>query len=165
MNADLRRFAYALEPLLGQRRWRLESLQARLGLALRDREAARGSLEELQARYRVEGALAAKELAADPGLHGRLVAWLMRLRRSVAAAEEALRALEAERAEIAAECVAQQQKVELLEAHRAECVAEFVREEERRLAADADRDWLSRREWRSARARSRDGAAGPEEPR
>jgi flagellar biosynthesis chaperone FliJ len=146
MTADLRRFRYPLEPLLRQREWQLESLRARLGRVLGKIESAARKLDDARERYRRGLEHAARELAErlDPTTHPRLICWLARLRETIASSEQALADLRAERATVAAACLAHQLKVELLARHRADCVAEFQREEERRLASDADREWLSR---------------------
>jgi len=161
MTVDLRRFEYALEPLLGRRRWQLEAAQARLGRAVAEIAAAVASLEDLPARYGLERARAARALVErlDPASHPRALAWLVRVRRTISAGEQELAGLEARRAELGLACLEAQRRVDAIEHHRGECVAEFAREESARLASEADREWLQRRS-RSEAPAARPGQGG-----
>jgi len=149
MTVDLRRFGYALEPLLRQRRWQLEALEARLARAAAEIREAESALADLRGRLEKERASAARTLAAslEPARHLRTLRFLAWLEGMVRDAERALAELRARRAELAAEHLGATRRVEALERHREECVADFVREEERRVASEADRDWLSRMRW------------------
>jgi hypothetical protein len=146
MSVDLRGFDYALEPVRCRWQWQLDALQVRLGKLegeIRDAEAA---LAERRSLYKSLGEEAGKGLLGrfDPDQHRRRLTWLAQLRGTIAHGETELAALKADRAALRLECRTQQTKVELIHAHRDECVAEFAGDEARRLAAQADRDWLAR---------------------
>lgn len=149
MTADLRRFDFALEPLRRQRKWQLEALQADLGKAQRALTEAEGEFEALRVQLRSESLRAAKLLLerVDPSSHHHSINFLVQLRDAIAASEARVAELRAERDRVRAACLVQQQKLDVIERHREECVAEFQQHEEARLASDADRDWLSRRQW------------------
>jgi flagellar biosynthesis chaperone FliJ len=148
MSADLRRFDYALEPLLRQRQWRLEASRARLARVQGEVHAAEEALEALRERYRAQRQLAAEALETrlDPGSYPRLLRWLVQLRDTIRSGEASLAELHARRSEASADCLEQQRKVEVVERHRDDCVADFARDEQGRLATEADRDWLARRD-------------------
>lgn len=152
MSADLRRFRYPLESLLQRRRWQLDAARARLGHVLAEIEEAERGLDERRLQYQRAGESAASSLAQrlDPCTHPRAIAWLARFRHEIVAAEQALSELGAERTRAAAECLTKNRKLELLERHREECLDEFRGEEERRVATEGDREWLSRRSWKTA---------------
>jgi flagellar biosynthesis chaperone FliJ len=160
MSVDLRRFDYALEPLLRQRQWRLEALRVKLARLQAEVRAAEEELETLRERYAAQRRHAADALEArlDPGSYPRLLLWLVQLRETIRAAEASLAALRTRRAAASAECLSQQRRVEVVERHRGERLAEFTREEQGRLATEADRDWLARRDRRPATAGA--GATG-----
>lgn len=162
MIVDLRRFDYGFEPLLRQRQWSLDALEARLGRITGEIHAATRELGELRERFHAEGQSAARAMAErlDPVNHPHTVKWLQRLRLEITAAEQRLAALRVQRSEVVALCAAQRQKVEVIEQHREECRMEFIRDEEGRLSREADGDWLSRRQWERSRANPL-----PEEPR
>jgi flagellar export protein FliJ len=149
MTTDLRRFEYALEPVRQQRRWTLDALQAELGRIQRKAEEAEAEVAVLRRQLDAATAHAARSLATrvDPAGHPRALGFLVQLREAIAEGEARVRTLHAERERVRAACVAQQQKVDVIEQHREKCVAEFAQAEEARGASEADRDWLSRREW------------------
>jgi flagellar export protein FliJ len=147
MSPDQRGFEYALEPVLEQRRWRLEAARAQLGRAQRDLVAAEGALRSHRAHLAAQSQQLAEVMLhrIDPANHARLVRWLAELRTTIDGAQQRVADLSAERARAAAACVARQRDVEVIERHREDCLAEFLREAEGRQAAVADREWLSRR--------------------
>lgn len=149
MTVDLRRFQYQLEPVRSRARWELETLQARLGIAQRELEAAQAKLSELRARHASEARAAAEAFAGrrDPRAHASVLQWLAHLRDRIRDGERAVAELEARRAAAAEACRVQQRKVDALERHREDSLAAFAAEEEGRAAAEADREWLVRVGW------------------
>ena len=146
MTIDLRGFDYPLEPVRCRWQWQLDSLHARLGKleeAVRD---AQDTLERLRSRHAALGEEAGQALIRrpDPGHHSRCLKWLTQLRGEICAGEIQLKQLKEDRDSIRRQCRRQRQKIDLIEAHRDECVAAFAGDEARRLAAEADRDWLAR---------------------
>jgi hypothetical protein len=167
VTVDLRRFEYAFEPLLRQRTWRLEALEATLGRVTRQIAEAEEAEDVLRGRFGEESRAVARLSAVrlDPAGHARSVEWLGRLRREIMASERDIAALRERRAEVAAQCVAQQRLVDVIEHHREDCLTDFVREEQGRQASEADRDWLSRRRWHPADDGRGDADAPREEER
>lgn len=147
MTADLRRFEYPLEPIRRQRRWQLDALQAELGRVQQELDDAGHAVEVLreQLQHGLEDAARGSAARLDPARHARALGWLVRLRAEMAAAVLRADALRARRDEARMACARQQRKVDVLERHREDAVAAFTREEETREAAEADRDWLTRR--------------------
>jgi flagellar biosynthesis chaperone FliJ len=154
VTADLRRFEYALEPLRQQRRWQLDALEARLGRVTREVQRAAEELEALRVRHQEESRRAAERISGtiDPGGYGRVLAWLADRVRAMRAAQGQLEELRAERSQVRAACLVQQQKLDVIERHRGDCLAEFAIEEQNRQSAEADREWLVRRSWSAAHA-------------
>lgn len=147
MSADLRGFHYALQPVLERQRWRIDALQAKLGVTQRAVAEAQGALEsrEQQLAAMHETLAAGSTGRLDPVLRRRSLQWLAGEREQIAAQQQELERLKAERAELLAQYRAQQAKFESLQQHRAERQAEYVQETQRRAAAAADNDWLARR--------------------
>jgi hypothetical protein len=146
MSVDLRRFDYALEPLLRLKGWQLEALRARLGrlqshIAEVQREIA-GARDALQEQGRQAGQILLER--CDPASHFRNLHWLQRQRARIAALSGQLSDLQSERTLLLEGCRTQQRNVEAIEAHREAAVVEFTRGEAARLASAADRDWLAR---------------------
>lgn len=146
MNVDLRRFSYALEPLLKRRQWQLDTLNASLGRLQQAIDAAQDDLQALRAQHHRESEDLARalELQLDPALHARGLQWLRQLKTRMETGSLALSALHAQRTALAAKCLAQQQRLDAVLADRKDAQEAFVREEGGRLAAEADKDWLSR---------------------
>lgn len=146
MTVDLRRFDYALEPLLRLRRWQLEALQARLGQVVAQLEREKAGLAGLREHYAAKAAQAARASAQrlDPRSASLTLGWLVALRGRIAASERGMQELEQRRMALARDCLSQQQKVDAVERHRADAVADFSLDEAARLASEADREWLTR---------------------
>lgn len=147
MTPDLRRFAYALEPVRRERHWTLSTLQAELGRIQRELEEAEQLLEELRGQLRTAAGELTRGLSAqlDPVRHPRALRWLVQLRETIATAASRVESLRARRDQARTACLRQQQKVEVIERHHEEAMADFVQQEEARMASAADRDWLVRR--------------------
>jgi hypothetical protein len=146
MTGDLRGFHYALQPALERQRWRTDALQAKLGAAQRAVTEAQAALDAREQQLgAMHQALAdARSGRVDPVLLRRSLHWLAGERAQIALDHQALAQLKAQRAEVLAEYRAQQAKLESLQQHRAEHQAEYVQDAQRRLAAEADNDWLAR---------------------
>lgn len=147
MTADLRRFEYPLEPVLQHRRAALEAQRAQLASIDRELRRREEEVATLREALGVQAARATALLARfpDPRSHATAVAWLARLQGTIRAADAAVAEARTRRSALVDELLALRCKVEAIERHREECVAEFVRAEQRRVAAEADRDWLARR--------------------
>ncbi len=158
MRIDLRRFEYALEPLRRRRQWELDALRAELGRVQKQVSEAEEAVERLRGDLREATTAAARDLSAriDPSRHPRSVGWLVQLRTAIEAGTARVAALRTARDQVRARLVAGQQKLDTLERHREESQAEFAQVEEARLATEADRDWLTRRDWAS-RTPAREG--------
>ena len=146
MNADLRGFHYALQPVLERQRWRIDALQARLGAAQRAVNEAQEALDarEQQLAAMHQSLAGARTGRLDPVLLRRSLHWLAGEREQIVAQRQQLEQLKADRAELLAEYRAQQAKLESLQQHRTERQAEYVQDTQRRAAAAADSDWLAR---------------------
>jgi chromosome segregation ATPase len=146
MSIDLRRFDYALDPLLRMRQWQLEALRTQLGRLQKRIAALQQELDRAHGELHAQGALAAKFLLqrCDPERHVRSLHWLQQQRTRIAALDRQMAGLHAERSQLMTRCQAQQQGIDAIEAHRDEAVADFARAEAAGLATVADRDWLAR---------------------
>jgi len=166
VSVDLRGFDYALEPLRHQRQWQLDGLLARLGKIQSAIHRAQDELEILAERHRIQSREVEIALAErlDPLRHSRSLRWLANLKKQVHEGEEHLSTLQAQRSEIAAQCLVQQQKVDVVEAHKEECVAEFIQHEAGRMITEADRDWLARASYHK-RARTMNSKGNPDSSR
>ncbi|PCE23734.1 hypothetical protein BWP39_29075 [Paraburkholderia acidicola] len=155
MSVDLRGFRYALEPLRRQSEWRLDMARARVAAVGRQIRDAQSQLDAARKHYLKQCELLGRSIAQrlDPGLHRHRLSWLARLDSQVRDEERALSDLEAERGELIAQCRVEEQKRDMLDEHRNRCIEQFVLEARNRVAAEADRDWLSRRDIREFQSR------------
>jgi SMC interacting uncharacterized protein involved in chromosome segregation len=146
MTIDLRGFEYALEPLLRRRQWQLDALQARLGKIEEAIRNAQDALDELHSRYRALGEETGRSLVRrlDLDHHRRCLARLTQLWTEIGLGKSELATLQDDRESVRRQCLDHRHKVDVIEAHREECIAAFAIDEARRLAAQADRDWLAR---------------------
>lgn len=146
MSVDLRRFSYPLAALLQRRQWQLDTLNARLGrlqhsVAACQRELADWRLQHAQGS---RDAADAAQRQLDPARHARDLLWLRQLKGHIEATLSTLAELQAQRATALQACLAQQQQCDAIAAHRRDALDEFAREEGGRVAAEADKDWLTR---------------------
>jgi SMC interacting uncharacterized protein involved in chromosome segregation len=146
MTIDLRGFDYALEPLLRRRQWQLDALQARLGKIEEAIRTAQNALDELHCRHRSLGEETGRSLARrlDLDHHRRCLAQLTHLWTEIGLGKSQLATLKDDRESLRKQCRDHRHKVDVIEAHRDECIAAFAIDEARRVAAQADRDWLAR---------------------
>lgn len=146
MSSDLRGFVYALEPLLRQRQWRVDALQARLGRLQREVDDLRQDLATFGDAQRAAGEEATRAFltAGDSHAHVRRLHWLVQLRDRRTLLEGRLDALHERRRVLREECRREQQTLEAIEAHRGDAVQDHTRDEAARSANEADRDWLVR---------------------
>lgn len=146
MSVDLRGFDYALAPLQRQHEWRRDAARARVMRVRRQIAETEAEVVALRERHRREGEALARSLAqrVDPGVHRHMLDWLGQLHSQIRVAEQALSDLRAKCDELLERYRAEERKLDLLDAHRKACLEEFVRDAQNRLAAQADRDWLSR---------------------
>jgi hypothetical protein len=152
MTVDLRKFAYALEPVRRKHRWQFDASLAKLGKAQVAVDEAERSLQQLRDGYTqaARDAGAAQTGRFDPGMHRRSVAYLGQVQRQIDLQKERLQELQEERGRLRAECVVLQQKLELTERHRQQSLDEYVLAEQNRQSAEADRDWVARSLWRAS---------------
>ena len=144
MRADLRGFAYPLDAVLERRQWELDALLIHLGRLQGEIQETLRDLEELRQRRSKRSAEVAAGMLnhVDPWRHRLALRWLAALQTAISNKESHLRDLESERAGVRADCLAQQQKVDVIRCHREEAVMEYTQDEGRRLASEADRDWV-----------------------
>lgn len=156
-RVDLRGFSYELAPYLHKQEWQMERLEARLAKV---QQAIAKHREALNAQQKLmqSGALHLQQLMQsrpDPSAHRQGMSYLSDVRSRISKLQDEIDELVVQRAQLQAECVAQQQSVDGLLEHRDTAMHQFALEHERLAASEADRDWISRS---SARAlvRSRD---------
>lgn len=151
-DADLRAFAYTLEPVRRQRQWQLDTAFARLGKLrgqVSECDAERGRLHQ---ECLTQAALAARvwTTCADPAAQTGLLGYLAALQNRRADIERSLATLK-ERVEQARQaCALQQQKLETLEQHRTKELKAFADQQHRKLAVQADQEWVARESYRSS---------------
>jgi len=146
MNVDTRGFVFPLESLRRQAAWRLESARIELGAALR----ALGTLHEEVGVLRREHDSLAR--AAAPAARGHVdpvrarstLAFLSDTRRRLQLLDARVAEAQAEVDRLREHGREQQRKLESIERHRDECLRDHIFERGRRLAVEADQDWLAR---------------------
>ena len=145
-SADLRGFAYALEPVRKHRQWQLDASIARLGdlrRELAECDARRDALQS-ECAAQAQGAGNLWGHRRDPATHGLLLGHLVALLQRKAQAERQAEALTHQINRQREQCAQLQRKLELLDQHRADAVQAYVLDQHRKSAAQADRDWSAR---------------------
>lgn len=157
MSVDARGFVYPLEALQRQAAWRLEALRIELGAALR---ALSTLQEETGGLQREHDTLA--RAAAPPALGGvdpvrarSTLAFLSDARRRLQLLDLRVTDAQAEVERLREGIREQQHKLDSIERHRGERLRDHISERGRRLAVEADQDWLTRSA--SQRARQEGG--------
>lgn len=148
MNADVRGFTYALEPLRRRQRWQLEALQVKLGGANRDIADSTARLAQFEEQLRTQLAQASDAVTQrfDLAVHRRSLYWLARLREQIAQAQTQLQELCERRAQLRADCLSRQNKLDVIERHRDDSMSAYTQTHQNRQGAAADADWLARRQ-------------------
>lgn len=151
-GADLRGFAYALEPLRQQRQWQLDAALARLGELRRQIGEWEAQRDALHQECQTQAARAARvwTARADPTAQRRLLGYLAALQQRHADAEREIAALGELAEQARRECATQQQKLEVLDQHRAETLKGYTVEQHRKSGVQADQDWAARQSHQSS---------------
>jgi hypothetical protein len=153
-TGELRGFKYALEPLVHKNEWQLEALQTALARVQRRWNETREKLDALKTQYDEQSQRMSKAMMTriDPATHRSSLAYLAQQREQIELAQTKLKELDAERKTAREACAAQQQKLDLLGEHRADEERAFAAEALRLQLAEADRDWIARRQWSEGQA-------------
>ncbi|MFL6676170.1 MAG: hypothetical protein ACJ8LG_23110 [Massilia sp.] len=145
-EADVRGFAYPLEPLLKVQEWGLEALQLKLGRVERTLRNASAACIGAQTAYQ-EHAAEVRKIAGvrlEPGAYVLGLAHLAYLRREIESRERTLEELRKQRRSLQDEFLRVQVKVNLTSSHKDECLNEYLLAQQNRLNSERDRDWLAR---------------------
>lgn len=145
-NVDLRGFSYALTPYLRKQEWQMERLQARMTGLQHSLAQAEHALQEQEASMQAHAAQMRQAMHSrpDPLLHRRGLAFLSGLHARIDSQKQEVQALRAQKADLQAECLAQQRSIDGLLEHRTQALHEYALEAGRAAAAEADRDWVGR---------------------
>lgn len=152
-HADLRGFTYALAPYLRKQEWQMERLENRLArlrqllVELREQRAAL----DLDFQSQVSLLQLNWQPRPNPQMHQRGLGYLAQLRGQIQQKDKEIDALCEQNAFLQAECVAQQRKIDGLQEHRADAIQEYANDCARSAAAEADRNWIGRLYYRTAR--------------
>jgi len=151
-GADLRGFAYVLEPVRQQRQWQFDAALARLGELRRQIGEWEARRDALHQECQAQAARAARvwTARADPAAQRRLLDYLAALQQRHADTEREIAALNELAEQARRECATQQQKLEVLDRHRAETLKEFAMEQHRKSGVQADQDWVGRQSHQSS---------------
>ncbi|GKS74664.1 hypothetical protein AVME950_07230 [Acidovorax sp. SUPP950] len=153
VNADLRGFTYALAPYMRKQEWQMERLEnrlARLRQSLAESREQRAALD-LDFQSQVAHLQLNWQPRPDPHMHQRGLGYLAQLRGHIQEKDREIEALCEQKALLQADCVAQQRKIDGLKEHRADAIQEYVNDAARAAAAEADRSWIGRLYYRTAR--------------
>lgn len=148
---DLRGFPDPLAPLRKRREWQLDQALATAG-ALRVRVVeAQARRQHAAEQLQDQSALAAEawQKRRDPCAHARLLPYLAQQHACVLECEEEEQRLRDELALAQKAARRRQQEVDVLEHHRSEEMADYRLTQERKLAAEADREWNARSPFRA----------------
>lgn len=146
VGADLRGFAYPLQGVIQRQQWQCDRLRKAWAQCQRGTREARLQLARLQAEHQQvrEGVNRQWLHRPDARLHQGFIVHLARQQTDIQRwrGEIAIRAAAQARAREAYQI--QRQRLEATERHREAAISAFVQAQARAVAAEADRDWLSR---------------------
>jgi len=145
-QVDMRGFQYDLMPFVKKQEWQMESLQRQLSKAQAAVVQAQEELAAMQGALQVQSQEIQKASLArpDPLAHQRGLEFLVHLLHRIQEQQLTVEELQAEKAAIQSECVAQQCKLDGLAEHQAQARQDFAVEQARLAASEADRDWIGR---------------------
>ena len=142
-----RGFTYALEAVRQRRQWQLDAQLARLAVQQQELSESRAELAQIEQGIDRQAVLTARlwSQRPDPRAQVRLLGYLAMLQQRRTDAELGIAALTQVVDQARRDCVVLQQRLEVLEQHRRESVIQHIVEAQRKMSAEADRDWLARR--------------------
>ncbi|MDB5874612.1 MAG: hypothetical protein JWQ07_4054 [Ramlibacter sp.] len=143
---DLRGFDYALESVRTQRRWQLDAELVRLGDLKRRLAECCATRDDLnrQSELQAEEAAHAWQSRRDPASHARLLGYLASLHQRRSEVEVDIHALTESVRETHRQCARKQTRVQVLDEHRTASQKAYVLQLQRKIDAEADRDWSAR---------------------
>lgn len=150
-QVDTRAFAYSLEPILTQERWKLDQLQNMLGKAQRAVQDEELKLSTLKTSYQKHAAMVRESMSEKMDLvrYSQALTYITNIGKQIKATERNLLDLVEHRETARTNCIEQQKKIETIELHRTDCLTEFIASEQTRSNNEADRDWVARIQWQS----------------
>ncbi|SFD93450.1 hypothetical protein [Paracidovorax konjaci] len=145
-QVDLRGFSYPLEPYLRKQEWQLERLEGRLAQVQKQLLSAQESRRSLYLQFEGQARqmLQWTQARIDPHMHQRGLAYLAGVRQRIETQDQEIQSLDARKASLHEEFVAQQRTIDGLQDHRSGALREYAQEVMRVQAAEADRDWIGR---------------------
>lgn len=145
-KVDLRGFSYALTPYLRKQEWQMERLQARMARLQQSLLQAEQALQEHETSLHAQAGQLRQSLHTrpDPLVYRRGLAFLSELHVRIDRQKQEVQALRVQKADLQAECLAQQRSIDGLLEHRTQALRDYALESERAAAAEADRDWVGR---------------------
>lgn len=158
-QVDIRTFAYALEPILSQRQWKLDELQSVLGKAQQAVSDMQGQLDSLRKSYQahVDSVRDSHSEKMDLARYAQALAFITQIGRRMKECEKSLDLLVEQRDNARVQCIEQQKSIEAIAQHRSDCLADFITTEQNRAGNEADRDWVARMQWQ---CQAQDSTAG-----
>jgi len=149
-TVDLRGFVYGLEPVQQKQQWRLDALQVQLSKTHKQLQQHQAALDALQLTHREQSLHATQALQRqfNPAAHSLTLAYLAQLQEQIDVSQARLVQTQNEQKALQQACIAQQNRLVLLTRHREQATQAYMKEEANRLASEADRDWMARRQWR-----------------
>ncbi|HSV47302.1 MAG TPA: hypothetical protein VLJ58_16045 [Ramlibacter sp.] len=147
-HVDLRSFDYAMEPLRRRRSWELDIALARQANASAELFALEERVRELDrdCDARARDASAAWHQRPDATGLERNLKYLAALQGMRAALLQEVDVLQERLAQLKQQSVLAQQRLEVLNRHRQQESQEYAGAQLRAAAAEADRDWMARRQ-------------------
>ena len=145
-GADLRAFAYVLEPVRRRRQWQLDAVLAQLAELRRQMLECESEQQRLHQECVTQAAQASRLWMerADPSTHAGLIGYLAALHQRGTDAQRELAKLTELVEQARQACALQQQRVELMNQHRSRELTAYVTEQHRKAGVQADHDWLAR---------------------
>lgn len=156
MNIDVRGFIYPLDALQRKQQWRLDALKLKLAQANAALDAQRNAIAELENKLQNICSVISKKVGEalterfDLFQHRYGIDYLAQLQHQIQQQKQDLNVLQTQRAAVLEQCLWQQQKLELGKQHRQQCWQDYRQLQGNLQSAEADRDFLARRQWHSA---------------
>ena len=149
-NVDVRKFKYALAPLLRRAHWELDSLRLELAQARKTLEQLKQDQKqrELEFESYLDQLRQSWNTHLNVTVHGHALNYVQVEKNAIIEAQNLISEKEEVMNALIAKCVAQQHKLELLEKNEQHAKDQFLLEQSNLLNAEIDRDWNARREWK-----------------
>jgi len=148
-NVDLRKFKYALSPLVKRTNWELDHLRLELARANKTLKQTKSALQERSEKLEeyMNQMRHSWNTTLNIELHRHALTYFQNEKIAITNIQSAIDEQEFLLSELRKKCIAHHHKLEVFDSHEDNLRQEFILEQSNIMNAETDREWNARREW------------------